>query len=153
MRTGDTVARLGGDEFAILLEDADLADARAGRDRAAGRDLREPIDRRRARVVTFGPASAWRPGVPGRARAAKRLLRNADVAMYLAKDRGKGTIAVYEPQLHAEALDRLALRADLQRAIRSDELVLHYQPTVDLGRRRDRRASRRWCAGTTRCAG
>ena len=53
--------------------------------------------------------------------------------MYLAKDRGKSTIAVYEPQLHAEALDRLALRDDLHDAIRNGELTLHFQPTVELG--------------------
>jgi EAL domain-containing protein (putative c-di-GMP-specific phosphodiesterase class I) len=62
----------------------------------------------------------------------EETLRNADVAMYWAKDRGKGTIAVYEAGLHAEALERLALRGELQRAIRDDQLVLHYQPTVDL---------------------
>src|SRR4029079_11055429 len=59
-------------------------------------------------------------------------LRNADVAMYWAKDRGKGTVAVYEPDLHALALDQLALRSELQTAIRNDQLRLHYQPTVDL---------------------
>ena len=59
-------------------------------------------------------------------------LRNADVAMYWAKDRGKGTVAVYEPDLHAHALDQLALRSELQIAIRQDQLRLHYQPTVDL---------------------
>jgi EAL domain-containing protein (putative c-di-GMP-specific phosphodiesterase class I) len=53
--------------------------------------------------------------------------------MYLAKSRGKGTIAVYDSELHTEALARLELRADLQRAIRSDEIVVHYQPTIDLG--------------------
>jgi EAL domain-containing protein (putative c-di-GMP-specific phosphodiesterase class I) len=59
-------------------------------------------------------------------------LRNADVAMYWAKDRGKGTVAVYEAGLHAESLDRMALRGELRRAIREDQLVLHYQPTVEL---------------------
>jgi EAL domain-containing protein (putative c-di-GMP-specific phosphodiesterase class I) len=56
--------------------------------------------------------------------------------MYWAKDRGKGTVAVYEAGLHAEALDRMALRGELQRAIRDDQLVLHYQPTVDLSTQR-----------------
>jgi EAL domain-containing protein (putative c-di-GMP-specific phosphodiesterase class I) len=66
----------------------------------------------------------------------EETLRNADVAMYWAKDRGKGTVAVYEAGLHAEALDRMELRAELQRAIREDQLVLHYQPTVDLDTQR-----------------
>ena len=78
-----------------------------------------------------GPASAWPQAMPGEA-TGEETLRNADVAMYWAKDRGKGTVAVYEAGLHAEALDRLALRGELQRAIREEQLVLHYQPTVDL---------------------
>jgi EAL domain-containing protein (putative c-di-GMP-specific phosphodiesterase class I) len=61
-----------------------------------------------------------------------QTLRNAEVAMYWAKDRGKCTVAIYEAGLHAAALDRMALRGELQRAIREEQLVLHYQPTVDL---------------------
>jgi EAL domain-containing protein (putative c-di-GMP-specific phosphodiesterase class I) len=64
--------------------------------------------------------------------SAEEALRNADVAMYLAKDRGRGRVAVYEPSLHAEVLDRLALHADLQRAIAREQLVLHFQPTIEL---------------------
>jgi EAL domain-containing protein (putative c-di-GMP-specific phosphodiesterase class I) len=60
-------------------------------------------------------------------------LRNADVAMYWAKDRGKGTVAVYESDLHVHARDQLALRTELQIAIRKDQLRLHFQPIVDLG--------------------
>jgi len=56
--------------------------------------------------------------------------------MYWAKDRGKGTVAVYEAGLHAQALERLALRSELQRAIRDKQMVLHYQPTVDLDTQR-----------------
>jgi EAL domain-containing protein (putative c-di-GMP-specific phosphodiesterase class I) len=69
--------------------------------------------------------------VPGEM-SADEALRNADVAMYLAKSRGKGTVAHYESRLHAESLERLALRADLQRGIRDGELRLHFQPTIDL---------------------
>jgi EAL domain-containing protein (putative c-di-GMP-specific phosphodiesterase class I) len=63
---------------------------------------------------------------------AEEALRNADLAMYWAKENGKSTAAVYESRLHAAALDRLQLRADLQRALRRDELVLYYQPEIDL---------------------
>ena len=73
--------------------------------------------------------------MPGEA-TGEETLRNADVAMYWAKDRGKGTVAVYEAGLHAEALERMALRGELQRAIREEQLVLHYQPTVDLDTQR-----------------
>ena len=129
VRAGDTVARLGGDEFAILLEDANLALGQAIAERLL-EAIAEPIEVDGSILtvrVSIGMAAA-RPGEL----SGEDVLRNADVAMYLAKDRGKGMIAVYESRLHAEALDRLAFRADLQRAIRQDELVLHYQPTVDL---------------------
>jgi diguanylate cyclase (GGDEF)-like protein/PAS domain S-box-containing protein len=129
LRAGDTAARLGGDEFAILMEDADL-------------DGAEPFARRLIDLIaqpipvgsgvlevtaSIGMAQA----VPGES-TSEEALRNADVAMYSAKDRGRSSVAIYDPGLHAEALDRLELRADLQRALRDGELVLHYQPTVEL---------------------
>ena len=129
VRPGDTVARLGGDEFAILLEDAELPEAQDVAELLLAA-LAEPIviDGHAINVrASIGIARA----VPGELTGVDAL-RNADVAMYLAKDRGKGTIAVYEARLHTEALERLALRFDLQRAIRQDELVLHFQPTIDL---------------------
>ncbi|HET7387258.1 MAG TPA: EAL domain-containing protein [Nocardioidaceae bacterium] len=129
IREGDTAARLGGDEFAVLMEDVDVAGAQ---------QVAEAIQARLGQPVGVGdetltvPASiGMTEAVPGETDA-EMVLRNADVAMYLAKDRGKSTTALYEPGLHAEALERLTLRAELQRAIREDELVLHYQPTVDL---------------------
>jgi diguanylate cyclase (GGDEF)-like protein/PAS domain S-box-containing protein len=129
VREGDSAARLGGDEFAVLMEDADLDAAREVAERvlaalavpvAVGEEM-HPVH------ASIGMAQA----MPGES-TGEETLRNADVAMYWAKDRGKGTIAVYEAGLHAEALGRLALRGELQRAIRDDQLVLHYQPTVDL---------------------
>jgi diguanylate cyclase (GGDEF)-like protein len=129
IRQGDTAARLGGDEFAVLMEDADLD---AGHD-VANRLLRAlsvpvVVDGHHHPVrASIGMAEA----LPGEA-TGDEVLRNADVAMYWAKDRGKATVAVYEAGLHAEALERLALRSELQRAIRDGQLVLHYQPTVDL---------------------
>ncbi len=70
-------------------------------------------------------------GRPGRT-SAEEMLRNADVAMYWAKDRGKSTVAVYDPVEHEQAIDRMVLRSDLQRAIRTGELRLVFQPTIDL---------------------
>jgi diguanylate cyclase (GGDEF)-like protein/PAS domain S-box-containing protein len=129
-RRGDTVARLGGDEFAILMEHTDL---RAGEEVAlrVQEALRDPftVD---GRLLTVRASIGLAPAFPGEL-SGEDALRNADVAMYLAKDRGKSTIALYEPQLHAESLDRLALRDDLHGAIRSGELALVYQPTVELG--------------------
>jgi diguanylate cyclase (GGDEF)-like protein/PAS domain S-box-containing protein len=130
LRPGDTAARLGGDEFAVLLEGGDIAEATA----VAGRIqhlLAEPfyVDGTSVMVrVSIGIAEAVAGSTTG-----EEVLRNADVAMYWAKDRGKSTVAVYESGLHAEALERLELRGELQRAILDEQLVLHYQPTVDLG--------------------
>ena len=129
LRVGDTVARLGGDEFAILMEETDLATATSIAYR-----LEEVIsapmtlhDRTVIVHASIGLATASPGDLTG-----EELLRNADVAMYLAKERGKAGVAVYEPALHEQALERLDLLADLQRALREEEFVLYYQPTVDL---------------------
>jgi diguanylate cyclase (GGDEF)-like protein/PAS domain S-box-containing protein len=129
VRTGDTASRLGGDEFAILMESTDLEEAQDVAERLQAA-LAEPVyvDGRSLAVrASIGLAQA----VPG-VMTSEEALRNADVAMYLAKDRGKSAIARYESRLHVEAMARLQLRADLQRALRRDELELHYQPTIDL---------------------
>jgi diguanylate cyclase (GGDEF)-like protein/PAS domain S-box-containing protein len=129
VREGDTAARIGGDEFAVLLEDADAVRAREVSDRLLeALALPVSVDGTLHSVrASIGMAEA-RPGET----SSEEALRNADVAMYWAKDRGKGTVAVYEAGLHAEALDRMALRGELRRAIREDQLLLHYQPTVEL---------------------
>jgi diguanylate cyclase (GGDEF)-like protein/PAS domain S-box-containing protein len=129
IRAGDTAARLGGDEFAILMEDTELAEAEIAAQRLL-EAICEPmtLDGRTLTVhASIGLASA-RPGELSSA----DLLRNSDVAMYLAKYRGKGAVAVYETRLHEEALDKIELRYDLERALREDELILHFQPTIDL---------------------
>ncbi len=129
LRPEDTAARLGGDEFAVLMEDSDLASGSLVAERLQAA-LAEP-------VVVDGTsheitASIGLSLADGDDITWEEVLRNADVAMYLAKDRGKAGIAVYEPALHEESLQRVQLQADLQRALRGDELVLHYQPGVEL---------------------
>ena len=69
--------------------------------------------------------------------------------MYIAKRDGKGGYRLFEPAMHEGVLARLELRADLQRAIATDQLELHYQPVVRLDDGARRRASRRCCAGAT----
>jgi EAL domain-containing protein (putative c-di-GMP-specific phosphodiesterase class I) len=63
---------------------------------------------------------------------AEELLRNADVAMYMAKEKGKGRYQMFEPAMHDTALKRLELKADLQRALEHHEFILHYQPVIEL---------------------
>ncbi len=129
IRAGDTAARLGGDEFAILMDAANLDEARELALRLQA--VLEPPVVIGEHSISVRSSIGLAQAVPGEM-TAEELLRNADVAMYLAKDRGKAGIAVYESRLHSEALERLELRADLQRALGRSELVLHYQPTVDL---------------------
>jgi diguanylate cyclase (GGDEF)-like protein/PAS domain S-box-containing protein len=129
VRGGDTAARLGGDEFAVLMEGATLEQAQGAAERLLAA-LSEPIVIEQTSFtvsVSIGIAQA----VPGEM-SSEDVLRNADVAMYLAKERGKSGVALYSSRLHAEALERMELRVDLQRAIANDELFLHFQPTVDL---------------------
>ncbi len=130
IRSGDTAARLGGDEFAILMEYADLASAQPLAERVLAVAC-EPVEVDGV-LLNVTASVGMAQAVPGEA-TSEEVLRNADVAMYWAKDRGRSTLASYDSALHQAALDRLALRADLQRALRArDELVLHYQPTVEL---------------------
>ncbi|GLY32929.1 GGDEF domain-containing phosphodiesterase [Kineosporia sp. NBRC 101731] len=128
-RAGDTAARLGGDEFAVLLEYTTLAEAEPLAQHLVDLIAEPIVIDGSSLLVTASVGLA--EAVPGEI-SSEETLRNADVAMYSAKDRGKSTVAAYDSHLHAEALDRLELRADLQRAIFGNELVLHYQPTVEL---------------------
>jgi diguanylate cyclase (GGDEF)-like protein/PAS domain S-box-containing protein len=126
---GDTVARTGGDEFAALLEHRTTEEAEEVAQRVVA-SLRRPV-RVGDTVVEPGASVGLAQGDVGRT-SAEEVLRNADVAMYWAKDRGRSTYAVYDPAVHEQAIDRLMLRSDLQRAIRTDELRLVFQPTIDL---------------------
>ncbi len=130
VRSGDLVARLGGDEFAILTDD----DPTLTRSRSmAARlvyELRAPyVIGEKTVVVTasVGIASA-RDAVAG----AADLVRNADVAMYMAKANGKSGFAIFDPGMHEAMRERHELSVDLQRAVALDQLKLLYQPIMDL---------------------
>jgi len=129
LRTGDTAARLGGDEFGVLLEgvlDIDQIHAVCERINVA---LHAPFTLD-DREVTISASVGVALAVDGD--DAEVLLRNADAAMYHAKESGRGRHCVFEPSMHAEALARLDLRGDLDQAIRRGELDVHYQPLIDL---------------------
>jgi diguanylate cyclase (GGDEF)-like protein/PAS domain S-box-containing protein len=128
-RAADTVSRLGGDEFAILIE------------HVAGSDGRPELLQRLEEAMTYpfalsgnqvqvsasiGVATA----IPGD--TADDLLRNADVAMYAAKRRGKGRSETYELRMYADVRERLEMEAALRTALETNQLSLHYQPIVSL---------------------
>ena len=132
VREGDSVARLGGDEFAVLLEEAgQLEDVQLL--------SRRLLDRLRSEIlisghdVVVGTSIGVALAAPGDDAAA--LLRNADMAMYRAKALGKNRYFVYQPSLREENIRRLELIEALRQGI-ADELVVHYQPVVDLDRGR-----------------
>jgi diguanylate cyclase (GGDEF)-like protein len=135
VRDDDLVARLGGDEFAILTADQpDLGHASAMAERLA-RELRAPyhIGNQALTIsASIGIACARDPGVHP-AEMAEELVRNADVAMYMAKANGKSGFALFDPGMHAEVRDRHELSAQLQRAVDLEQLSLVYQPIVELG--------------------
>jgi diguanylate cyclase (GGDEF)-like protein/PAS domain S-box-containing protein len=131
LRPGDTAARLGGDEFGILLEelaDADEAEAVAARVLEA---LAVPMSISDTEILVS--ASVGIALSTSRGDRAEELLRNADVAMYAAKNRGKGRFELYEPEMHAAAFRRLELVAEMRQALQLGEIAVHYQPLVRLG--------------------
>jgi len=128
-RPEDVVARLGGDEFAILLEDllSPIGATDVAERIIAGMTIPFNLEGKELKVhtsigIAFG-GSIDRPD---------QIMRNADAAMYAAKQTRKGTYRVFEDAMHAEMIRRLELKADLTEAVARDELVLRYQPIVDL---------------------
>ena len=132
LRDGDTLARLGGDEFAILLEDVTDAGLATSVAERVVHALRAPFTVGAKEIyvgVSIGIASSHDAENPS------DLMRNADLAMYIAKTRGKGGCAVFEPYMHEDVVARLDIEAELRRAIEAEELTLVFQPVVELGQR------------------
>jgi diguanylate cyclase (GGDEF)-like protein len=128
VRAGDTVARLGGDEFAVLLRDAGPATVDGITENILA-SLRQPavVDGYELLVqASIGIAEA-RPGDDPEA-----LLRNADIAMYTAKEGGKGSSARFVPGMAAGILEHAQLGAQLRQALDDSQLRLLYQPVVRL---------------------
>jgi len=129
LRPEDTCARLGGDEFAVMIENISEPDGAV-------------IVARRILDAMAGPLSIFGSEVTAQGsvgialgtgeQTTSEILRSADLAMYRAKGEGKGRYALYEPSMHEGVIERLALKADLQRAVVADEFDVHYQPIVAL---------------------
>jgi len=129
IRRIDTACRLGGDEFSVLLEgvanDEDLLDV----PHRVLEALAQPITIAGKEFVVGASVGIAR-AEPGA--TADDVLRNADVAMYHAKSRGRGVCQVFEPYMHEAAVERLTLEGDLRRALACGEFHVDFQPIVEL---------------------
>ena len=130
LRPGDTAARFGGDEFTLLLEDLNgIDDARVITERLI-EALQQPllIEGREFEITaSIGVAMSF-----SRHDRAGDLLRNADIAMYRAKNKGKARYEVFDTKMSAAALSRLQLEIELRQAVKWEQLRLEYQPLMDL---------------------
>jgi diguanylate cyclase (GGDEF)-like protein len=130
LRRPDTAARLGGDEFSVLIEDiTHVSEAEVVADRITGA-LEKPFTIAGQQVVvhtSIGVAVADSDDDN-----AVALMRHADVAMYAAKAAGKRCRVTFVPGMEAEIVARHRLRADLERAVATGELGVHYQPIIDV---------------------
>jgi diguanylate cyclase (GGDEF)-like protein/PAS domain S-box-containing protein len=144
----ETVGRLAGDEFALFIEG--IGDAEGQNERAA--DLAQTLLSEVGKAYYVGEQEVFLTASVGIAFCPKDadnvidLIRNADAAMYHAKQNGGNSFAFYMPHMNAAAVERLMLRSKLRRAIERDELMMFYQPKVDLktGRISGAEALLRW---------
>ncbi|UWZ34086.1 EAL domain-containing protein [Dactylosporangium roseum] len=131
LRSADTAARLGGDEFALLLEHLDdVAEAARVAERVLA-TLRRPLSVGGRKIQPRASVGIALPD-PDRRPDADELLRDADVAMHMAKRQGRNRFAYFAPAMHAGLVEKLDLAEDLRGAIERHELEVYYQPLVDL---------------------
>ncbi|WP_242187937.1 EAL domain-containing protein [Sphingomonas sp. CARO-RG-8B-R24-01] len=129
IRPQDTLARIGGDEFAILIEDAAGLATPVGVAERIIDALRAPVQLGRQSV--FPSCSIGIVQSANRLAQPEDLIRDADIAMYVAKRAGYGDYAIFDASMHDNAVARLTLQTDLRRAIDRGEFHLAYQPIVD----------------------
>jgi diguanylate cyclase (GGDEF)-like protein len=131
LRAGDGIARLGGDEFAIVLEHiAGLSEATAMAEKMQ-QQLSQPFTLDGIEIFSEASIGITINSLNGRQYdRPEELLRDADMAMYCAKARGKGRFEVFDPIMHIRAKEYLELETELRRAISHDELSLYYQPII-----------------------
>jgi diguanylate cyclase (GGDEF)-like protein/PAS domain S-box-containing protein len=129
LRESDVVARLGGDEFVVLLQEVGDAEQAATVARKILSAAIKPvlIMAQECRVT----ASIGVCMYPEDAQDEQSLMKNADIAMYLAKEEGKNNFQFYSEKIKAQSLERLSLESSLRRALERKEFFLHYQAKLD----------------------
>lgn len=134
VREEDIVARLGGDEFTILLANISSADDAGLVARKILRSLLEPVTLSTQEVtvscsigITIAPEDSMNGSV---------LMRNADLAMYRAKDQGRNNFQYFTDDMNIESLARMSLENELRVAVSNEDFVVHFQPQIDMVRRR-----------------
>jgi diguanylate cyclase (GGDEF)-like protein len=129
LRPGDTVARFGGDEFAVLAEDiGNERGATRIAERIAEALSRPFVLREREHFVSASIGIAIGSGTE----APEGLIRDADSALYRAKERGRGGYEIFDEVMRSRVIEHMQIENDLRRAIQRDELELHYQPVIRL---------------------
>jgi diguanylate cyclase (GGDEF)-like protein/PAS domain S-box-containing protein len=130
VRTSDTVCRLGGDEFVILLSEvahAGDAGVKAGKILSA---LSAPFEIEQVALRVTGSIGV--STYPEDGQSAELLIRNADLAMYQAKEKGRSNYQFFEKGMNVRAVERQSIEGDLRFALERDEFVMHYQPKIEL---------------------
>ncbi len=130
LRETDVLARLGGDEFVVLLDDLDRPEVAVEIAERLQGLLREPFPLRGREV--FAPASFGMLLETGSYDQPDAVIRDADAAMYHAKERGRGRIQVFDQSIHEKAHRQLQQETDLRKAIDRSQFCNHYQPIVHL---------------------
>ncbi len=144
IRDADTVARLGGDEFIVLMQDVASTEDVLSLANRIFECMQTPFLLDEHELVMTASIGIALSGA--NVESAEEVVRNADIAMYQAKSRGKAVLVVFDEAMHAEAVARLQLETDLRQAATRQEFRIHYQPIVSLrtGRIRSFEALLRW---------
>lgn len=144
VRSSDTVSRLGGDEFVVLLSESHSAEdaARTAEKILSALAVSHSIGQQQLHITSSIGISTY----PNDATDAEGLIKNADTAMYLAKEEGRNNYQFFRHEMNVHAVERQLIEAHLRTAMENSEFILHYQPKIDLhsGRITSAEALIRW---------